>query len=831
MDEIQYVGEHLWVGQVGTFAIFLAFVSALLAALAYGLGVRKVGEEQQEWKMIGKLAYGVHSLAIFTVIALVFHLMINRYYEYEYAWSHVSDDLPFRYIFSAFWEGQEGSFLLWMFWNAVLGLVLMGTAKKWEMPVMSVIAMVQVCLVSMILGIYFGPNDFRFGVSPFVLLRDMHLAPIFNTANYLEQIKGTGLNPLLQNYWMTIHPPTLFLGFASTVVPFAYAIAGLWTKQYKEWISAVMPWALFSGAILGIGILMGGAWAYEALSFGGYWAWDPVENSSLVPWIILVAGIHTALIARKTGHSVKSTYIFFILSFFMIVYSTFLTRSGILGETSVHAFTEMGLEWQLVGFLAIILIPPTVLYIVHRKAIPSPDKEEDIYSKEFWMFIGTIVLLFSAGLITATTSIPVVNAVFGTEFAPPENEVEHHNQFQLWIGVLVALLSGFAQFMRYKATGMNEKYQKHFATHVLGSAILALAVGIPVMLTSGIQAWQYWLLVITGWFAVFSNLDYFIFVLKGKILVSGSAVSHIGFGLLMVGVVFSGALKSALSDPFASKELAGILGEMNKQSQQNVLVPKGQTISLSNDYSVSYIKDWDEGNATYYELKFIKKDTLGNPIAEFTTTPNVLREKLPNGDYKFQAANPNTKHYIGSDIFTLAVPQWAFATSEEGQDSPKKDTSNWKEYQVAMGDTFYTKQHYVIFEKFEANTLQHKDYTYEENDIPVKANLSIHSMTSNKVWKASPFYYIRGNMQFTIPDELPDVKLTFDFIRILPEENKIVLKVKDKNPDKEYVVIQALVFPAINLVWIGSIMMMLGLLMGMAQRIAKRKRIEEVAER
>ncbi|MCP4442109.1 MAG: cytochrome c biogenesis protein CcsA [Aureispira sp.] len=826
---MQYIGEHLWVGQLGFFAIFLAFVSALLAGLAYGIGVKKTDIEQKQWKLIGKIAFGVHSIAVFAAIGLIFHLMINRYYEYEYAWAHVSDDLPFRYIFSAFWEGQEGSFLLWIFWNAVLGLILMVRAKKWEMPVMAVVAMVQVCLVSMVLGLHFGADDVKFGVSPFVLLRDVHFAPIFNTATYLDGIKGTGLNPLLQNYWMTIHPPTLFLGFASTVVPFAYAIAGLWTKQYKEWIKAVMPWALFSGAILGTGILMGGAWAYEALSFGGYWAWDPVENASLVPWIIMVAGIHTALIARKTGYSIKSTYVFFILSFFMIVYSTFLTRSGILGETSVHAFTEMGLEWQLVGFLFVILLPPFILYFIHRKNIPAPDEEESLYSKEFWMFIGTIVLLFSSGLITATTSIPAVNAVLGTEFAPPENEVEHHNQFQLWIGVLVTILSGLTQFMRYKVTSMGVNYWKHFSTHLLGSAILAIAVGIPIMMASGIVAWQYWLLVISGWFAVFTNLDYFIFVLRGKVSISGSAVSHIGFGLLMIGVVFSGALKAALSDPFASEELSGILGGMNKQSNQNVLVPKGQTISLSDGYNVSYTKDWEDGNATYFELLFQKKDEQGNLVDEFTTTPNVLREKLPKGGFKFQSANPNTKHYLGRDIFTLAVPQWAFSTGS-AEDEAKKDTSSWIEHQVAMGDTIYTKQHYVVFQKFNANALEHEGYSYKEGDIPVVAELTVHTINSNKVWRAKPLYYIRGNMQYTIPAELPELMLSFDFIKIIPEENKVVLKIKDRNPDKEYVVIQALQFPAINLVWIGSIMTMLGLLMGMWQRRAKKQALAEASD-
>src|SRR5205085_7221679 len=146
---------------------------------------------------------------------------------------------------------------------------------------------------------------------------------------------GSGLNQLLQNYWMVIHPPVLFLGFASTIVPFSFAIAGLWKKNFSGWTRVALPWTLFSCAILGTGIMLGAMWAYESLTFGGYWAWDPVENASLVPWMVLVAGIHTLLIYKHSGHSLRTTHLFFIIAFGLVLYSTFLTRSGILGETSV----------------------------------------------------------------------------------------------------------------------------------------------------------------------------------------------------------------------------------------------------------------------------------------------------------------------------------------------------------------------------------------------------------------------------------------------------------------------------------------------------------------
>ena len=142
---------------------------------------------------------------------------------------------------------------------------------------MTIFALVQVFLASMLLGIYLF--DFKIGSNPFLLLREhaeFSNLPFIQNANYLAKLNGRGLNPLLMNYWMTIHPPTLFLGFASTLIPFSFSIAALWNKQYTKWQVVALPWTYFGILILGVGVLMGGAWAYEALSFGGFWAWDPV---------------------------------------------------------------------------------------------------------------------------------------------------------------------------------------------------------------------------------------------------------------------------------------------------------------------------------------------------------------------------------------------------------------------------------------------------------------------------------------------------------------------------------------------------------------------------
>ena len=147
---------------------------------------------------------------------------------------------------------------------------------------------------------------------------------------------------LLQNYWMVIHPPVLFLGFASTLVPFSFIIAALWKGEYKSFIRTTVISSLFSGGVLGLGIMMGGAWAYESLNFGGYWAWDPVENASLVPWLTMIAGLHTLIVFKATGRSLSTTMVFYGLTYILVWYSTFLTRTGVLGDTSVHAFTGEG---------------------------------------------------------------------------------------------------------------------------------------------------------------------------------------------------------------------------------------------------------------------------------------------------------------------------------------------------------------------------------------------------------------------------------------------------------------------------------------------------------
>src|SRR6201996_8948634 len=353
MDMV-YKGEHLLPGELGKVFVILSFGAALLSAISYYFAATNPDKLDKSWLRMARIAYRINTISILGVGVQLFYILYNNYFEYHYAWNYTSRSLPVYYIVSGFWNGQEGGFLLWTFWQAVLGNILIWKAKSWEKPVMTVISLSQILLSSMMLGIVV--LGVRIGSSPFLLLRNAIEAPIFSRPDYLSFIKdGQGMNPLLQNYWMVIPPPTLLLGLASVVVPFAYAIAGLWQKRYKEWIAPALSYGLFSGMILGTGVIMGALWAYESLNFGGFWAWDPVENASIFPWLTMVAGLHVLIVFKNTGHSYFTASFLVLISFVMVLYSSFLARSGILGETSVHSFVDLGMFWHLVLFILVFL--------------------------------------------------------------------------------------------------------------------------------------------------------------------------------------------------------------------------------------------------------------------------------------------------------------------------------------------------------------------------------------------------------------------------------------------------------------------------------------------
>ncbi len=856
---MDYIGEHRLPGQLGHFFIVLSLVASLVATFAYFKAARsKELIDAGYWKKLARYAFITEAISVVAIFSILFHIISNHLFEYKYAWQHSSRSLESKYLLACFWEGQEGSFLLWSFWHCMLGLVLIKTGKKWEASVMTVVSFAQFCLATMIAGIYFFGE--RLGSNPFILLREsgvldnapaLHINFDINQPvrpDYLSSIRdGNDLNPLLQNYWMVIHPPVLFLGFASTLIPFSFMVAGLWTKKFGDAVKPALPWSLFSLAFLGVGIMMGAAWAYESLTFGGYWAWDPVENASLVPWLILIAGVHTLLIYKHSGHSLRSTYLFLFLTFIFILYSTFLTRSGILGEASVHAFTDLGMNAQLylllyaftwlpailvansfnqritaaaaglILLLASYFIPvPAIAFITIlgglgffiyqvQKQIPSVIKEESASSREFWMFIGSLVFFLSAIVIISKTSLPVINKIFNVNLAAPEDEEMAYNQIQIFVAIIIGLLTAVTQYLKYKNTS-GTAFWKRIWIPTLVSAIAAsliLAFGnIDYDKHGPGFLGAIWLGVTCAVYAVVANAAYIWLGMKGSLKLSGGSISHVGFGLVLLGILISSSKKEILSHNTSG--IAIDFGDESKEKTgENLTLVKGMPMKMGK-YDVAYLGDsaHPKKQQWYYKIHFKSR----TDSEEFTLKPNAFVNYKGNEGLM---ANPDSRHYWDHDVFTYVS---ALPNPEKN-----KDTSSFKSYHLKPGDSIFYSKGYMVLEK-----LTTKDSipfaAFQPGDKATVASLKIYSFNKNSYSAAPLLINQKGNL-FALADTVTSEGLVVKINGVSENGKDADIGVKESGAVLEYVTLKAYKFPFINILWLGIIITATGIIISMVRRI------------
>ena len=851
---MNYVGEHLWVGQLGNAFIVLSLIAALFSGIGYYFYAKET--LTSEWKKFANTAFTIHSISVIGIAATLFYMLFNHFYEYSYVWQHSNNEMPMQYIMSCFWEGQEGSFLLWAFWNVVLGNILRKTIDaKWEAPTMAIFALVQVFIASMLLGVFIG--DYKLGTNPFILLREnpeFANLPFVQMENYLEKLDGRGLNPLLMNYWMTIHPPTLFLGFSSTLVPFVFAIAGLWKRDFTTWQKPALTWTFFSIMILGTGILMGGAWAYEALSFGGFWAWDPVENSSLVPWLVMVGAGHVMIINKNKGGSLFMTHLMAISSFLLVLYSTFLTRSGVLGNSSVHAFTDLGMQGQLVIYVLTFVFICVVL-LIHDKLIrvsyvmisllmlfagitfgykinllltwlalsfiitiysyikffPKEEEEESLYSREFWMFVGSLVFLLSSLVITYFTSIPVMNKLFNLEKAPIK--IADYNLWMIPFTIIVLLLVAVTQYFKYKKTD-----PKLFLKHISLSGILAIVFGLSAViplyflkdysLAKSIDKWNlisYGLLFISALFAVFCNLDYWMRILKGRMRHAGASIAHIGFALILLGALISTSKKQTISQNTSQKNVAS-LGE-NFNAQKSLVLTKGDTLPMGN-YLVTYKGKERKGIDVFFNMDYFTKDANGKLIKAFELSP-MVQDNPRMG----QASNPDTKHFLSNDIYTHITYADLADNTVTKKDAYKEPTN----FVGHMNDTIFADNAIIKIDSITTN-LTEDEYSKNDSLLIVTAVLKATDI-NGKVYRATPKYILKQNM--VLPDEfvLDELGLKFIFWKINPNEGSVEIQMSEKvSNTKEFVVLEAYMFPFINVLWLGCLVMVVGTIVAIIER-------------
>jgi len=493
----------------GVVALWVAFAALIGSTFFYVQSIR--GRDGA--RTLARQTYALATFAVVMASAVLLFLIVTHDFRVHYVFSYSDVSLPFSYLVSTFWAGQEGSFLLWLLAGLLLGLPLVFYARHYEDRTLLVYNLTLLSLLVILLR-----------QSPFRFLADLPPGQI--------PADGQGLNPLLQNPWMTIHPPIMFVGYAATAIPFAFAIAALWGRRYDEWVTASMPWALITVVTLGCAILLGGYWAYVTLGWGGYWGWDPVENSSLVPWLSSAALVHGMLLQRARGRFRKLNFALAILSYVLVVYATFLTRSGVLADFSVHSFVDLGITGYLVGNIVVFLGIGLAALLWRWREIPAQPGDEPLFSRTVFFVLAISALLGTAAMVLLGTSAPLI-----TRLAAQPSQVgpAFYNKVLLPVGILIGALLAVVPFLHWRGTSAELRNRL-----LLGGALSALATGVGVAL--GARGVLFLLFLFAALFAFCSNLLKTIDeVRRRRLRAAGGYLAHVGLALMLAGIITSSA--------------------------------------------------------------------------------------------------------------------------------------------------------------------------------------------------------------------------------------------------------------------------------------------------
>ncbi len=551
---------------IGNILLTLALAASIFTVLMYYLDFKGYVNA----KLYARL--GVHTTTILVIAAsvLLFHAILTHQYQYKYVYEYSGSGLSTGLLLSTFWAGQQGSFMLWVFFSVMVGLVLLDYTSKrddLETRVMMVYMLVVFFLLILVNPTLKSPFNYIWVDPVFIdlkninhtyismpFLRNFIFTDTTNNQSFVKMsselyailhtsgipinefiVEGKGLNPLLQNFWMQIHPPFLFVGFAMSAVPYSFAIAALIKNDYKDWVKQSFPWLLGATMVLGLAIMLGGYWAYGVLGWGGYWGWDPVENSSLIPWIIGAAAIHTFLIQKKyqakggNGRFVKTNLILSIMMFILVLYSTFLTRSGILGDSSVHSFVAPGMLvylFLIILMLTFLLIGLVGLAIRWKYLEKFENFEDNFLSRELALFTGSVALIASAIIILVGTSAPIWGQAV---------EIRFYNELNLPIAIIIGFLNALSLLLSWKLT-KGKSFWKRTRT----SLILSIILSAVIIIFGKIDDLMLAIMTFSSVFTLVVNLEIMLKIVKDKALYTGAYVAHTGLALFMLGVIATG---------------------------------------------------------------------------------------------------------------------------------------------------------------------------------------------------------------------------------------------------------------------------------------------------
>jgi len=796
---------------IGSIFLSAALVFSLIAMVMYYLSFRGYKNT------LNFARYSYHGMAIFVIAASTFlwYAILTHQYQYKYVFSYSNNSLSTGLLFSSFWGGQEGSFMLWLLLTSIIGVILQSYSSKrgdLEPRVMTVFALATSFLLVMVSPWFKNPFEFIWTMPIFIDVKSINAQfmslPFIQNFIFTDQqtnttfvqmskelygsltqagvsvnqfiADGKGLNPQLLNYWMQIHPPMLFIGFSMATVPFAFALAALMKNDYREWVNQSLPWVLAGTGILGLGIMMGGYWAYDEHGWGGYWAWDPVENSSLIPWLIGVASIHTMLVQKRSlkstdgiGRYAKTNLILSILTYVLVLYSTFLTRSGVLGDASVHSFVDPG---NLVYFFLLIFISTFIAIgiggIVYRWKYLE-DKtvyEESTLSRELALFTASIILVASAIIVLVGTSAPLFGQAVDTFF---------YDEMHLPIGIIIGLLNGLSLLIKWKTTNTKDLI-KDSALAIIVSLVLT---GLVVLLGS-VYNFMMILMIFSSAFALIVNTEIAFKIVKGNLKNLGGYVSHIGIALFILGIVGSGAYSDEVNVDLVKNKPSQAFGyemtftgytpiENNTKYAFNVTMKKGDNVF--NVAPVMYISDYNN---------------------------SLIRE-------------PAILNLFSKDVYLAPLGY------DEGKNAGTEPHTEVIKFQKGVTTEYQGSK--ITFDKFNMSpeTMQ---LMREEKDFQIGAVLTLEANGKKEVFELLR-KSVSGEAVFTeyISEnsglKLQLASLTAELIEVsISPLNDTHDHSMDK-PKEEMLSVTAAIKPYISLVWIGVIVMVLGFFVAVARRL------------
>ena len=512
----------------GTILMWTALLAGIASTLTYWLSIKA----PERWRSLARQSYVLMTAAIVIASGVLMYLLLTHDYRLHYVWAYSDNVLPLHYLISTFWAGQEGSFLLWIFWGVLLGLPLMKFARAYESRVMVVYNLTLLSLILLLIR----QDPFRFHQGLTAALTPMD---------------GQGMNPLLQNPWMVIHPPVMFIGYAAAAVPFAFAIAALWMQRYDEWTKVSLPWVLLSLGSLGTAIMLGGYWAYETLGWGGYWGWDPVENASLVPWLATLALTHGMLLQRGRGRFRRLNLMLASAAFLLVVYATFLTRSGVLADFSVHSFVDLGITGWLVFNMLFFLAMSIGLLIYRWREIPAEVGDEPFVSRTIFFVVGILLTVLIGLVVLFGTSAPLISKIWGE---PAQVGPDFYNRMGFWLIVVFALFLGGTPFLGWSRT-------REGVGRIFGITLAVTAVLVAASVAGGLRGVPAVIYVGAALFCVVANSwATFEYARSRRWGLAGGPLAHVGLGLMMLAFLTTGWLAREHKVRLAEGEPAQVLG-------------------------------------------------------------------------------------------------------------------------------------------------------------------------------------------------------------------------------------------------------------------------------